>query len=106
MTPRVRRAAPAPRRLHLPALARPHFKHQPVKALAADDKGKAAAKENTDSGLDDDTLKCAICFDLCVRPVTVRGVDNLCGALALQQPNSNVFARCACLGACEGRHKR
>lgn len=21
--------------------------------------------------LDDDTLKCAICFDLCVRPITV-----------------------------------
>lgn len=42
-------------------------------APAADDKGKAAAKENNDNDLlDDDTLKCAICFDLCVRPVTVR----------------------------------
>lgn len=40
----------------------------------ADDKGKVVAseKEEGSSALDDDTLKCAICFDLCVRPVTVR----------------------------------
>lgn len=42
----------------------------------ADDKGKgkaAASEDQGGSGLDDDTLKCAICFDLCTRPVTVRG---------------------------------
>jgi hypothetical protein len=31
--------------------------------------GKAAAKD--EHALDDDTLQCAICFDLCVRPITV-----------------------------------
>ncbi|KAL4443565.1 hypothetical protein ABPG75_011302 [Micractinium tetrahymenae] len=45
-----------------------------------DDKGKAAAgeKEEGSSALDDDTLKCAICFDLCVRPVTAPCQHNFC----------------------------
>ncbi len=44
-----------------------------VSHTLAEGKGKAAAteKEEGSSVLDDDTLKCAICFDLCVRPVTV-----------------------------------
>ncbi|KAL4447318.1 hypothetical protein ABPG77_007351 [Micractinium sp. CCAP 211/92] len=43
-------------------------------------KGKAAAteKEEGSSVLDDDTLKCAICFDLCVRPVTAPCQHNFC----------------------------
>ncbi|EFN57966.1 hypothetical protein CHLNCDRAFT_20354 [Chlorella variabilis] len=45
----------------------------------ADDKAKAAAGEEKDSSLlDDDTLKCAICFDLCVRPVTAPCQHNFC----------------------------
>ncbi|PSC72511.1 E3 ubiquitin-ligase ORTHRUS 2-like [Micractinium conductrix] len=44
-----------------------------------DDKGKSAAGEKKDcSLLDDDTLKCAICFDLCVRPVTAPCQHNFC----------------------------
>lgn len=43
----------------------------PLCCAAAEDKGKGAASEAQESGLDDDTLKCAICFDLCVRPITV-----------------------------------
>ena len=40
---------------------------------AGEDKGKGTSEaEGGSSLLDDDTLKCAICFDLCVRPVTVR----------------------------------
>lgn len=51
----------------------------PPSASAADDKGKSAAGEKKDcSLLDDDTLKCAICFDLCVRPVTVRCLGATC----------------------------
>lgn len=41
-------------------------------AAAGEDKGKGPKQEEEgEGGLDDDTLKCAICFDLCVRPVTV-----------------------------------
>lgn len=45
-----------------------------------EDKGKGAAgeKEEGSSALDDDTLKCAICFDLCVRPVTAPCQHNFC----------------------------
>jgi E3 ubiquitin-protein ligase UHRF1 len=45
-----------------------------------EDKGKSAASrsEAADSLLDDDTLKCAICFDLCVRPVTAPCQHNFC----------------------------
>ena len=52
--------------------------------LAGDDKGKAAATEvKGNSMLDDDTLQCAICFDLCVRPVTVR-LHGLVGRVAMR----------------------
>lgn len=38
----------------------------------AKQKGKADKKED-ESTLLDDTLKCAICFNLCERPITVGG---------------------------------
>eukprot|EP00887_Chlorella_sp_A99_P001931 scaffold18.g1931.t1 len=41
-----------------------------------DAKGKAA--KEADAGLDDDTLKCTICHDLCVRPVTAPCQHNFC----------------------------
>lgn len=45
-----------------------------------EDKGKAAVGEDDDNmgKLDDDTLKCAICFDLCVRPITAPCQHNFC----------------------------
>lgn len=57
-----------------PCLLLPLDDHRGSLHPFAEDKGKGAAgeKEEGSSALDDDTLKCAICFDLCVRPVTVR----------------------------------
>jgi len=58
---------------------------RPPRPAAAEDKGKGAASksEAADSLLDDDTLKCAICFDLCVRPVTVSAARDSSSRAAL-----------------------
>jgi hypothetical protein len=41
------------------------------KAGAAKAAAAAAADKDDDATMLDDTLKCAICFDLCERPITV-----------------------------------
>ena len=48
--------------------------HHRTAADANKKKAKATAEAKEEqSTLLDDTLKCAICFDLCERPITVRG---------------------------------
>lgn len=42
------------------------------RSAASDAKGKEREGSKGPAALDDDTLKCTICHDLCVRPVTVR----------------------------------